>query len=379
MFRYILLLALGVLLISAKVQAVENNSYAFEIHKKSDTTMRVQFMGNQMYHEGKYIGFGISGKPMLSLRYIAEEFGFQVDYDPKTRVSLVKNGEYSFQIRPGSKLIEIYWAGEKVKEKELTEKPLVRHNVLYLYSLDIADLLGLMPYWDNNARTWDVLYREYTYKELAFPAAVNDDVLTIQGLLLDDGQHSLPLLEITDTANNIHSYSGFVVLKEQGINAQHQYEMNSNIQLEEAINRLKVTSTIGHRIIFAKDIEVAVKLEDKELIINPLYQSLYQFSSPTRGYIKVTLPEIIISGKAAEANSYPAEVVVFVRKTDDQEVSLQKRVPITDGQFNHRLNLENGEGLYKVTVNSIMAAPRGLAYPEITNFYVEYDSANSGF
>jgi len=96
-----------------------NKPYAFQIQKKSDETMKVQFVGNQMFHNGRYLGFGVSGKPMLSLRYMAEGFGFQVDYDPKTGTCLVSKGEYSFQLKPGSNLAEIYWAGEKVKEEKL--------------------------------------------------------------------------------------------------------------------------------------------------------------------------------------------------------------------------------------------------------------------
>lgn len=354
--------------------AGENNPYALEIQKKSDATMRVQFVGNQMYHAGKYLGFGVNGKPMLSLRYIAERFGFRVDYDPKIGASLVGNGEYGFQIKPGSKIAEIYWSGEKVKEKELTVKPLVKNNVLYLYSLDISDLLGLMPYWDQGARTWDILYRDYTYKEQAFPTSANDDVVTIKGLLWDDGQRDMPRLEITAPNNQARSYFSSVSLTDTGVGADHKYEMSSNIQLPEKVNRLRISITMGQRIIFVKNIEVAVNIEAKELVVNPLYQSLYQFSNPTKGYIKVTQPEIMISGKVADANIYPPEVVVFVRKSDNQEILQEKRIPVTDGQFKQQLNLENGEGLYKITVNSIMAAPRGPAYPEITNFYVEYSN-----
>ncbi|NLW06669.1 MAG: copper amine oxidase N-terminal domain-containing protein, partial [Clostridia bacterium] len=86
--------------------------------------MLVQFVGNQMYHQDKYLGFGISGKPMLSLRYMAEWFGFQVDYDPESRTILVSTGEYGFRIKPGSKVAAIYWGGEKVKDYELMETPL---------------------------------------------------------------------------------------------------------------------------------------------------------------------------------------------------------------------------------------------------------------
>lgn len=122
----------------------ENKPYVLEIRKESEATMSVQFVGNQMYHNGRYLGFGLRGKPMLSLRYIAEGFDFQADYNTKTGTCLVGNGEYSFRLKPGSNLAEIYWAGEKVKEKELIERPLLRNNVLYLYSLDISDLLGLI-------------------------------------------------------------------------------------------------------------------------------------------------------------------------------------------------------------------------------------------
>lgn len=63
---------------------------------------------------------------------------------------------------------------------------------------------------------------------------------------------------------------------------------------------------------------------------------------------------------------------MFVRKADNKEILLKESVPIIDGYFKHELELKNGEGLYKITVNSIMAAPRGPAYPEITSFYLEY-------
>jgi len=347
----------------------ENQPYAVEIQRISEEKMRVQFVGNQMYHEGRYLGFGVSGKPMLSLRYLAERFGFQVGYEPKTGACLVSNGEYGLRLKPGSNLAEIYWAGEKVKEKELTERPLLRNNALYLYSLDISDLLGLITIWDDSTRTWDVLYRDYTCQELGFPTAVNDDLLTLKGLLFDDGIYATPLLEIMDTANQVHLSSSSLSYIEAGIDSQRRYEMSSIIQLQEEINQLQVSLTLGQRIIFAKKIEVAVNIEDKELVVDPPYQ----FISPTKGYIKTTQPGILISGLVAGINNeYPSEVVLFVRKADDKEILLKESVPIIDGQFKHELELKNGEGLYKVTVNSIMAGPHGPAYPEITNFYVEY-------
>lgn len=348
----------------------ENGPYAYEIQSKTDETMRVQFVGNQMFHNDRYLGFGVSGKPMLSLRYMAERFGFRVDYDPQAGTSLLSKGQYSFRLKPGSNRAEIFWAGNKLKEIELTAKPLIRNNMLYLYSLDISDLLGLITYWDNSTRTWDVLYREYTYQERAFPTAINGDLLMIKGVLFDDGQHDMPALQIMDSTDEVRPYFNSVSLCEFGIDSkQHKYEMDSSFKLQKEINHLQVNLTIGQRILFAKNIEVVVDIEAKEIVVNPPYQ----LTSPTKGYVKVSQPQFLISGSAAGINNnYPAEVVLFVKKADQEVVLLKESEPIIDGQFKHELKLKNGEGLYKVTVNSVMAGPHGPVYPEITDFYVEY-------
>lgn len=373
-FTVILTVALLILILPSTAIGNDNDqSYAFEIQSLADKKMRVQFIGNQMYHNDRYMGYGISGKPMLTLRYFAEWFGFQVDYNAENRTALVSDGENSFQIKPHSNVAEIYWSGEKIKEHELTEKPFIQNSRFHIYSLDIGALLGLMTYWDNNARTWDVLYRDYTYQEFGYPTAINDDVLTIKGILLADGQYEMPFLQVRDTFNNVSSYIGSIRSIDFDTNSRPKYEISSTINLQEENNRLQVCLSLEQRILFVKNFDVVVNIEDKELIVK---QSSYQFTSPTKGYIKVDKPEIIISGTVASINDYyPSEVVLFVKKVDNTEtmLMLEEIIPIIDGQFMTKLALENGEGLYKVTVNSLMAGPRGSpAYIEITNFYVEY-------
>lgn len=369
---FIVTLAIAFLIITLPGITMGNENkelYAFKLQSKSDKQISVQFIGNQMYHDGRYMGYGISGKPMLILRYLAEWFGFQVDYNAQNRTTLVSKGEYSFQIEPNSNAVEIFWAGEKVKEHELTEKPFIKNGRLYIYSLDLSDLLGLMNNWDNNTRTWDVLYRDYTYQELGFPTAVNDDELIIKGLLFANGQYEMPLLEIMDTINNVHSYTSSACSIDFGAEVKHKYELSSTINLQEENNRLQVSLAMGQRIIFVKNFDVVVNLEDKELVVK---QPSYQFTSPTKGYIKVTKPEVIISGSVASINGYYSpEIVLLVKKVDNPEIILKESISIIDGQFMFELELEKETGLYKVTVNSVMAGPRGPAYIEITNFYVE--------
>ena len=346
-----------------------NTPYAFTVRGKSDQTMRVQFKGNKMYHQDRYVGFGVSGKPMLSLRYMAEYFGFQVDYDPASGSSLVKKGEYSFRLKPGRSQTEIFWAGEKVKEFELTAKPLLKNNVMYVYSLDLRELLGLFTYWNNDARIWDVLYREYTCEDPVFPAIISGDLLLLKGLLIDDGRHNMPVLEVLHPSNGIQPSHSSVSLLEQGGDSGHLYEMNSELKLQEGKNRLQIMLMMGQRIIFARNLEVMANIEAKELVVEPPYR----LTSPTQGYVKTTQPQVMISGSVEAVNNYyPSEVVLFVKKAADKQVLLQESVPVIDGLFKRELALQNGEGLYYITVNSVMAGPHGPAYPEITNFYVEY-------
>ena len=369
---FIVTLAIAFLIITLPGITMGNENeepYAFKLQSKSDKQISVQFIGNQMYHDGRYMGYGISGKPMLTLRCLAEWFGFWVDYNAQNRTTLVSKGEYSFQIEPNSNAVEIYWAGAKVKEHELMEKPFIKNGRFHIYSLDLSDLLGLMNNWDNNTRTWDVLYRDYTYQELGFPTAVNDDELIIKGLLFANGQYEMPLLEIMDTINNVHSYTSSACSIDFGAEVKHKYELSSTINLQEENNRLQVSLAMGQRIIFVKNFDVVVNLEDKELVVK---QPSYQFTSPTKGYIKVTKPEVIISGSVASINGYYSpEIVLLVKKVDNPEIILKESISIIDGQFMFELELEKETGLYKVTVNSVMAGPRGPAYIEITNFYVE--------
>ena len=348
--------------------------YSFIVQSNAGPQMSVQFVDNQMYHDSRYLGYGVSGKPMLSLRYLAEWFGFQVDYQAESCTALVSKGEYAFRIGTARKVAEIYWAGEKIKEHELTVQPLIKNSRLYSYSLDISELLGLTTNWDNTARIWHVLYRDYTYQELSFPTAVNDDELTIKGLLLTHGQYELPVLEIKDTLQNVFSYVGSVHNVDLGTDAnagwKYKYELNSTIKMQEENPRFQVSLTIGQRIIFAGNIDVVVNIEDKELVVK---EPSYQFTSPLKGYLKVDKPEIIINGSVAHINGYvPSEVVLFAKKVDNTAITLKENIPIIDGQFSYKLALGPEEGLYKVTVNSVMAGPRGPAYPEITNFYVEF-------
>jgi hypothetical protein len=361
------------------MSGASDKTYAFNAESQSEESLRVQFTGNQMFHGEDLLGFGVDGKPMLSVRYLAQRFGCQVDYDGQTGNVSISQGQYCFRLNPASRVTEIFWAGEKVRERELVEKPLLRNNTLYLYSLDISDLLGLSTYWDGEARTWDVVYRNYLYQELSYPAVVNDDGLTVKGLLLDDGRRDMPQLELTDAGHSLPAQSGSVSMLETGADGRHKYVMSSTVQLLEETNRLRVILSLKERIIFCRSFEVARHIRAKELVVEPPYQLV----SPDRGYLEVEQPRVTISGLllsgsgAGSAESYPAEVVVFVKKAYSGEILQKESIPVVDGRFAYELELKNGGGLYNITINSVMAAPRGLAYPEITNFYLDYQAADA--
>lgn len=344
-------------------------AYHFQLQGYSIRSLKVQFAGNKMYHNDKYLGFGVSGKPMLAIRYLAQSFDFQVDYDANTKSCLVSKGEYGFRLAPDSKLIEINWAGQKVKEMELTESPILRNNVLYLYSLDISELLGLITNWDNTARTWEVTYKEYRYQDYGFPTQISDDTLVIKWLLLDDNALIMPQIAITDVANKVQARFSSGSYLGPSIDSQHKYQMECSVALSQEVNQLQVSLTIGQRIINSEKIVVARNLEKKELIV----EAPYSLEAPTQGYVKMFSPKLLTKGSVSSINNYcPPEIALFVRKADSDDILFQDKIPIIEGKFEYELELKSGTGLYRITLNSIMAAPRGTAYPEITDFYVEY-------
>ena len=55
---------------------VGRDPYAFEIRSQAGKTMSVQFLGNKMFHAGRYIGWRRRQTDDL-LRYMAESFGFR--------------------------------------------------------------------------------------------------------------------------------------------------------------------------------------------------------------------------------------------------------------------------------------------------------------
>lgn len=342
--------------------------YAFELQQKEDTVgMRVEFIGNRMFHEGREIGFGIDGKPMLALRHISEYFGCRVDYDSQTRSCVVSYGEYSFRIKPGNNLVTVYYAGEQVEAAEITSDACLRNNVLYLYSLDLSDLLGLDTSWNDRERTWEIFLRDYTYRELGFPDVVAGDVLTVKGLLFTDGRHAMPMLEIMGEPAS-RSYISSISYHGSGPASLKRYEMSTEILLKERLNPLQVRLNQGYRIIFARNIEVVRELEAKELVV----ETPYQLASPLTGYVKIIEPRLKVSGSVERLDAdYPREVVLFVKEYADRKVLQKVSVPLLNGRFEHELRFAE-TGLYQVTLNSVMAGPHGPAYPEITDFFVDY-------
>ncbi|MDX9871281.1 MAG: hypothetical protein RBT41_02535 [Clostridia bacterium] len=344
--------------------------YNFIVRENSVQSRRVEFKGNQMYHGGNYIGFGVGGLPMLSLPYIAGEFGFTMDKDAGNGAHVVADGlGYSFIVKPGVNLAGIYYNGVRIKEYELMAKPVLRNGVLYLYSLDIRELLGMTSVWDNEARTWDVSYMDYTVKEYGFPAKVNDDVLEVAGLLIRQGNYiDTPSLIIKNTAKEVYSsFSGHSLAPdEDGLN---RYEMNCRINLPDEMNPLQTSLTVGQRILMLGNLDMPRNIEARELQV----KSPYQLTSPTQGYVKITEPLVSVSGRVEGVTmDYYKEIALFVKDPESEVTLQQESISLQEGKFQYDLKLTGGPGLYKVTLNDIMAAPRGLAYPEITYFYVDY-------
>lgn len=359
-------------------------TYSFNINQADQIDFRVDFVGDQMFLGGENAGFGLDGKPMLSLTQFAARLGYRLEVDPREKTFTVKHGVYAFTLGPASQETQLYYDGRLLEAVGLECEPLLRGGDLYVYSLDLKRLFGLTMVWNDSERTLDVSYPVYDLEELGLPATVRGDKLTVRGHLIEKGYHDqYPRIELVNkTAAGVPTGSSMGLVG-RGQDGRPLYNLESTLEnLRVGHNQVEVTVRVGERLLYKGLVEVTPSLEDMELEVNVAGPSSGKvvFSSPLRGYTKVNSDQFPVAGSVETAGD--DELALEIEKWEEGEFRpvVQEKAPILDNGFAHNLRLSAGEGLYKVTVFRLMAgAPRpsftppGPARVKITWFYLDYE------
>lgn len=358
-------------------EPVQEDTDTFRINLASRISFQIDFLGNEMYLEGEKIGFGLDGKPMLSLREFAARLGWQVAADQGTGVFTVKNGDFAFQVKPGGSQTATFYNGDFCQEVDLDGKPISRGGDLYVYSLDLRKLFGFNTVWDNERRVLQVSYSDYDLEELGIPASVAGDKLVITGKLYDPGFPGyLPQIRLTSKTGAATGGGSSMGLLAPGADGRNLYRMESHLEnLKIGENEVEVAVGVGERLLFRKTVSITTKVEDMELEIkqNPFLSGL-KFTSPLKGYVKIRENSFLVSGSVEVMTGNELTLVLEKQEEGVFKPVSREKVPVVEKGFQHLLILGGGEGLYRVSVRSAVIAPHayGAGTTEVARFYLDY-------
>ncbi|MBA1336288.1 MAG: hypothetical protein HPY66_2723 [Firmicutes bacterium] len=126
--------------LSSLTEAKNGYDFSFRIDKLSEVQMALENKGTKYYYNGKEAGFH-DRAAMLSLKTLAQEFGYVYSYD--NGYFTVQKGSYSFRIRGNDKKAQYFFDGKPFKERELWHQPIVINNDLFVSDVDLTELFGL--------------------------------------------------------------------------------------------------------------------------------------------------------------------------------------------------------------------------------------------
>ena len=340
------------------------NPYAYTVQEADSTAAVIQFAGNSMTLNHIQIGYNSNGSPMISLRTLSETFGFKVQYDAKTASVTVTRGRYGFSIHTGIPRATLLWDGKIVRETDLTQKPLIQNGKLYLYSLDLSDLMGLVSSWDDSNRTWQASCPDYQIVDNGYTDVFPDTTGIVKWLLINDGI-DFPELEITPQ----ESSTGFLSpIHPERAEAPH-YQAETHFVFKTNPQHIREMIHFKDRILFIKDLDVSMDPTLKTL--ENTLPDMYQFTQPAQGYTRKSTPSVLLEGTVNDKT--PGNLRITIHKVNSKEEDSFESLPYSQGAFSNSFTLKNGAGLYKIQVCYPMAGPHGTAYVTLLDFFIAYE------
>ncbi|MDF2715994.1 MAG: hypothetical protein K0R28_2919 [Paenibacillus sp.] len=141
----------------------------------------VKVNGTELSVRGTAIGYLKEGTPYLSLRYLAERFGFREEGEENPRsVTLASVTEpYSFRLQPGSTEAATFWDGKEEERLMLREAPVEADGDIWLNGEDAQHMAGLSIDWFEGGQFFYLFRDEYDVELPDLPATAHGETLNI--------------------------------------------------------------------------------------------------------------------------------------------------------------------------------------------------------
>lgn len=332
----------------------------------------VEFRGEKMFDQERQVGYARNGKAMLSLDWIAEWLGYQVEFGQEAY--LVKKGYHSFRVRAADRQAQIFYAGSPVRSVELQELPALSSSRIYLYSLDLESLFGLDSRWDEATRRWKTCYADYRIKDLGNYQA--GSLFTVKARYVTlPAEFNLPELFME---NVTLTSAGFLAGDYQAYTSgdgQRYTAVTTLAVLRD--NEIQIWLGKKNRPLYYQRMTVRGNPEyhqlEKGKIIGPFTQ--YSLVMPEQGFTTIYKSSFDVEGQVASVN----EPIVHIRVAKIDKASgavselAEQTLLLREDKFSGPVALNDGPGLYRVRFQVKTGGLHGIeALTQFGEFYLDY-------
>jgi hypothetical protein len=346
----------------------------------------IAFGDEEITHKGAAVGKIVDGWPMMSVKWMAEQFGYSVE---KTNDGFyVQSDTYSFLLHPGNNSYERFWFGYPVGEDNnvYIAPVLDSDGELLAYETDLKRLFGYYSVWDPETRKLNVEYRAYLAEDYGLPESLNNYFYSVRVDSHISGIDAEPTIFVTNRVNGkdpVHGgSSGGSVPNAEGNGPN--FRMVSSVPVDFGRNEIDVMIAKEGRILFHQTISAELSMEQVEARID--YDALPYSSgehtklesvTPEQAYIRTAANSFEASGKVIAKHGDGLTFTIEVREGEQYRKISEHHVPFDQDAFVAKLALPDEPGLYRITAVSLLTNPRFTSTIPVAIWYVDKTSPDA--
>lgn len=328
------------------------------------------------------VGFIRNERSLFSLSWMASAFGYGLHAGSDESYT-VKSSTYSFRFYPGEKSAELYWFGSPVQTYDWLTVPVQEDGEWFIAEADLKNLLGLSSEYNPETRMLNLEYKEYRVEDYGLPAGTDTYFYKTGAIGYVSGKGIVPSLWTSNRISgkeSLHGGGSSWMTDEQGDGTYPRYSFGSMVDAGFGQNSVEVSLSVNQRLLFHQSVDFTLGMKDVKPVIDysgpysrgdfTVIKSVY----PEQAYQTTDQSSITLSGTVG---SKVGSLLTYVVEKQDRNKSGEYLpvtildVPMEAEAFKGTVPLDQGEGLYRVTVKSGLSTPNFASSIDVARWYIQ--------
>lgn len=326
-------------------------------------------------YQGEQVGTVKAGMPYLEVEWIAGKLGYETVKEADGAVRLNSAG-YGITLRPDQAEAERSWFGAPIRTMEQYRTPFQKGGVLYADEMALKEIMGYESVWSPETRDLDITYKTYQVEDYGIPETIDNYDYTVRMMGNFTG-HDYPIILAENRINGeakAYAISSLTVNDIEGLQERYKQSYISNTHTDIGRNELQVRVEAGYRTLYVKSFaaDLTYRNVKPQVVTSNVSGSFLQVSgvTPRQAYTETSGHTYTISGKT-EADTTGSLSVKVTREDKPGETLGTYDVPVVNNGFTFEVPLPDEPGVYRITLNSLVAFPRGTFDTPVAKWYVQ--------